>query len=65
MNMEVSVCSIEGCNGAPTLARRTATGWLYFCNKHREDKRKEYQRNANWRHKMKTKHGIDMGRRSS
>lgn len=52
-------CMVEGCGDEPTLATDTKErGYVFFCDKHREDKRLEHQRDANWRHKMKTKHGI-------
>jgi len=53
-------CNVGGCMEEPTLAKDTPNGWVFFCDRHREDKRKAYQRSANWRHKLKVKYGIIM-----
>lgn len=52
-------CEVGGCIEEPTMAQQhEKRGFIFFCDRHREDKRLAYQRNANWRHKLKTRHGI-------
>ena len=59
-------CSVGGCTEEPMLARDVpGRGYVFFCDKHRPDKKREYQRDANWRHKLKTKYGIIMPRRDN
>lgn len=57
-------CDIKGCGETPTLGISEKVGWRYLCDKHRPDKKREYQRDANWRHRLKTKYGIIMGARA-
>lgn len=57
-------CDIRGCRNEPTLGIHEKNGYRYLCDKHRPDKRKEYQRDANWRHRLKVKYGIVMPRQS-
>lgn len=52
------LCNVGGCSEEATLAKATPFGYSFLCDKHRADKKREYQRDASWRHRLKVKHGI-------